>query len=136
MKTGIAAAPPGAAGAHRQSWRLPDGFHHGISRSGAPGIQASIDDMGIARCLEQVEHSGAAIFGWGSWMDAGTANAALRRFATLKNAQRVVIGAWEHGGQCNASPYLPSSRPVSPSLPAQWAEMIHFYRCVPSKCRR
>jgi len=92
-----------------------------------PAIQASIDDMGIARCLEQVEHSGAAIFGWGSWMDAGTANAALRRFATLKNAQRVVIGAWEHGGQCNASPYLPSSRPVSPSLPAQWAEMILFY---------
>lgn len=92
-----------------------------------PAIQASIDDMAISRCLEQVEQSGAAIFGWGSWMDAGTANAALRRFATLQNAQRVVIGAWEHGGQCSADPFLPPSHPVSPPLPAQWAEMIHFY---------
>jgi hypothetical protein len=92
-----------------------------------PSIQACVDDMAVARCLDQVEQSGAAIFGWGSWMDAGTADAALRRFATLKNARRVVIGAWEHGGQSNASPYLPATAPVSPSLPAQWAEMLQFF---------
>ena len=91
-----------------------------------PVIQASIDDMAIHRCLEQVAQSGVAIFGWGSWMDAGTAEAVLRRFLTLENAPRAVIGAWEHGGQSSADPYLPPNHPVNPSLPAQWAEMMHF----------
>ncbi len=96
------------------------------------GIDASVDDISMYRYLDDLERSGTAIFGWASWMDAGTADAALRRFNTLPNAHRAVIGAWEHGGVYNASPYrevrrsrLPAE--ASPPLMAQWAEMLAFF---------
>jgi hypothetical protein len=96
------------------------------------GIDASVDDISMYRYLDELERSGTAIFGWGSWMDAGTADAVLRRFNTLPNAHRAVIGAWEHGGVYNASPYrqvrrsrLPAE--ASPPLMAQWAEMLAFF---------
>ncbi len=96
------------------------------------GIDASVDDISMYRYLDELERSGTAIFGWASWMDAGTADAVLRRFNTLPNARRAVIGAWEHGGVYNASPYrqvrrsrLPAE--ASPPLMAQWAEMLAFF---------
>jgi putative CocE/NonD family hydrolase len=67
------------------------------------------------------------ICGWGSWMDAGTADAVIRRFLTYENCIKAVIGAWEHGGQMHASPYAPSAWKTSPTLPDQWAEMMRFF---------
>jgi putative CocE/NonD family hydrolase len=86
-----------------------------------------VDDLAVHRYKEAIEQSDAAIFGWGSWLDAGTADAVLRRFLTFEHAQRAVIGAWEHGGRFNASPYRISDRPPNPSLPAQWGEALRFF---------
>ena len=63
------------------------------------GEEISFEAITVHQHQEAIESSGAAIFGWGSWMDAGTADAVIRRFLTYSNNQRAVIGAWEHGGQ-------------------------------------
>lgn len=91
------------------------------------GQDVSIDDMTVHRFKQEVERSNTAMFGWASWMDAGTADAVLRRFLTFDNAQRAVIGAWEHGGRFHASPYQPSDLPADPILPEQWLEMLRFF---------
>lgn len=94
---------------------------------GHEDIGICMEDVAVHRFREQIEGSGVALFGWGSWMDAGTADAVLRRFQTYDNAQRAVIGAWEHGGRFHASPYQPPEAAVDPSLPAQWGEMVRFF---------
>lgn len=87
----------------------------------------SVDDMTVHRFQEKMARSNIGTFGWASWLDAGTADAVLRRFLTFDNAQRAVIGAWEHGGRFHASPYQRPDAPVDPSLPAQWGEMLRFF---------
>ena len=87
----------------------------------------SIDDIAVHRFSDEMEHSETAIFGWGSWMDGGTADAVIRRFLTYDNAQRAVIGAWDHGGRFHASPYQRPGRPPDPILPDQWGEMLRFF---------
>lgn len=87
----------------------------------------SVDDMTVHRFQEKTARSNTGTFGWASWLDAGTADAVLRRFLTFDNAQRAVIGAWEHGGRFHASPYQRPDAPVNPSLRAQWGEMLRFF---------
>jgi putative CocE/NonD family hydrolase len=84
----------------------------------------SFESVTIHRFKEEVARSTTITCGWASWLDAGTADAALRRFLTFDNAQMAVIGAWEHGGRFNASPYRPPDAPASPTLPGQWREML------------
>ena len=91
------------------------------------GVDFCVEDMTVHKFKEEVERSSTVSFGWGSWMDAGTADAVIRRFLTFDNAQRAVIGAWEHGGRFNASPYRSPDAPASPTLPEQWLEMLRFF---------
>jgi len=86
-----------------------------------------VDDMTVHRFTDEVSRSNTITCGWASWMDAGTADAAIRRFLTFDNARQVVIGAWEHGGRFNASPYRSPDAPASPTLPDQWREMLRFF---------
>lgn len=55
--------------------------------------------MSPAGDVAAIEESGVAYFVQASWLDAGSANGALRRLATLRNDQEVEIGAWSHGGR-------------------------------------
>jgi putative CocE/NonD family hydrolase len=108
------------------------------------GSDKCIDDLAVHRYKDEMRRSPTAMFGWGSWMDAGTADAVIRRFLTYDTARRAVIGAWEHGGRFHASPYQPSnpsgrasgrSLPADPELPDQWWEMLRFFdahlKCAP-----
>lgn len=83
----------------------------------------SIDDFSIHTYQREIEQSKAAIYGWGSWLDAATADGVLRRFTTFTNPQRVMIGTWNHGGSQNADPYLSPLTPNSPQL----AECLRFF---------
>lgn len=91
------------------------------------GVGFSVDDVAIHRFKEEIERSDTVSFGWGSWMDAGTADAVIRRFLTFDNAQRAVIGAWDHHGRFNVSPYQRPRTQANPRLPEQWLEMLSFF---------
>ena len=92
-----------------------------------PGLGVTIDDFSMHGLREEIERSGAAIYGWGSWNDAYTADTVIRRFLTFSNPQRAVIGAWNHGGDRNANQYLPDYSPTQPSHMAQWLEDLRFF---------
>jgi putative CocE/NonD family hydrolase len=92
-----------------------------------PDINICHDDFALLRYKEEVISSGIPICGWGSWMDAGTADAVIRRFLTIENNRRAVIGAWEHGGHFHASPYVKPTKPSNPDIHHQWAEMMNFF---------
>jgi putative CocE/NonD family hydrolase len=91
------------------------------------GLNICVDDLAIHKYRAEITRSNTAVFGWGSWMDAGTADAVIRRFLTYEDARRAVIGAWDHGGRFQASPYRPSNLPADPPLPDQWREMLRFF---------
>jgi putative CocE/NonD family hydrolase len=91
------------------------------------GNGVCMEDIAVHRFKDEIARSGTATCGWGSWLDAGTADAAIRRFLTFENAQRAVIGAWEHGGRFNASPYRAADGPAHPLLSGQWQEMLRFF---------
>jgi len=91
------------------------------------GEVANYESITVHQYHQAIANSGVEVFGWGSWMDAGTADAVIRRFLTYPNNQRAVIGAWEHGGQFNASPYRSSDGEPSPGLKQQWSEIVRFF---------
>lgn len=68
---------------------------------------ATIDDISVYHYQQQIEANGAAIYGWGGWFDAGTADAVIRRWLNFSNPQVAVIGGWNHGATQHASPYNP-----------------------------
>lgn len=70
-----------------------------------------------------IEKSMAPMYVWVGWMDAATADGALCRYLTFKNPQRVVIGAFSHGGFFDTDPFLPADAPTNPS-PTRQHEMI------------
>jgi putative CocE/NonD family hydrolase len=92
-----------------------------------PGFGHSVDDVTILRYYQQISTSLAATYGWASWMDAATADAAIRRFLTFPNATHLVVGAWTHGGSLNASPYRNGDVPVEPDFLSQWNEQLRFF---------
>lgn len=91
------------------------------------GEDLTIDSLTLNQHKTKIKNSATISFGWGSWMDAGTADAVIRRFLTYENNQRAVIGAWEHGGSFHASPYQPPNLPSIPPRIDQWKEMLRFF---------
>ncbi|MDP6403369.1 MAG: CocE/NonD family hydrolase, partial [SAR202 cluster bacterium] len=92
-----------------------------------PGLGITIDDFSMHKLRREIERSGVAIYGWGSWNDACTADTVIRRFMTFSNPQRGVIGAWNHGGDKNANQYRPDYSPTVPSHRAQYLEDLRFF---------
>ena len=86
----------------------------------------SPEDQAVMRFRDTVLGSRVPVFGIASWMDAGTGNAALRRFNTYPGMQWAMIGAWNHGGLQQSSPYQPKDAPLSPSPAAQRIEILRF----------
>lgn len=92
-----------------------------------PEWGAAIDEFSVHSFRREIERSGVPIFGWGSWLDAGTANGVLARFLTFSNPQRVLIGPWSHGGGFHTSPYLPPDAPTDPSREVQTREQLCYF---------
>jgi putative CocE/NonD family hydrolase len=87
----------------------------------------SIDEISVHHYQEAIERSGVAIYGWGSWLDAGTANAVIKRFVTMSNPQQAIIGPWNHAAVSHASPYQPPKTPLDPGLQEQFVDMLRFF---------
>ncbi len=87
----------------------------------------SMDWWGIHSHTADVERSGSAIYSWGSWTDAGTAQGVLHRFMTLSNPQRAAIAAWSHGAREDANPFNPEDAPLEPTRETRLLEDLCFY---------
>jgi len=77
--------------------------------------------------VKEIETSGSALFVRVGWLDAATVNGALGRFLTIDNPQKLIIGAWSHGGAYDTDPFLQLDQPPKPNLEKQNMEMIDFF---------
>ena len=55
-----------------------------------------------------IEASGAAILSVSGWWDGAYQRAAIERFRTLRNPQKLLIGPWNHGGDQQLDPFEPT----------------------------
>jgi len=92
-----------------------------------PQAGFSSEDEAPVRYSSVIQNSKVPVFGWASWMDAGTGQSALRRYLTYAGPQRAVIGAWNHAGIKVASPYLPEDAPNTPGLSIKRREILRFF---------
>jgi uncharacterized protein len=93
------------------------------------GSPYSFADLSSLHWRRQIEASGVPMLVLASWLDSGTAEGALWRFANFSNPQWVVILASMHGGGAHASPYVVSSEPLEPipSASEQVALRLAFF---------
>jgi hypothetical protein len=83
--------------------------------------------MGTYRYREAIERSGVPIFGWASWLDAGTSQGLLNRFMNWKSPEISVIGPWSHGGGHHASPFRSPDHPTDPPSARQSEQAACFF---------
>ncbi|MFN0178621.1 MAG: CocE/NonD family hydrolase [Gemmatimonadales bacterium] len=88
---------------------------------------ATNDMAGTYRYRTAIERSKVPIFGWASWLDAGTSQGVLNRFLNWSNPQLLVIGPWSHGGGHHASPYFPATQPTEPPSATQSEQAACFF---------
>jgi putative CocE/NonD family hydrolase len=94
-----------------------------VYRDDKPATVQTLDSISVPAHRTEIEQSNAAIYGWGGWMDAATADAVIRRFSTFSNPQKGMIGPWNHGGSQNASPYRSPFAAKDPQL----AECLRYF---------
>lgn len=92
-----------------------------------PEVGVSVDQLAMHHHRQAILDSHVPSYGWASWLDAATAEGALRRFLDYPGADEVTIGAWCHGGPYQASPYRGVKDPISPPIEQQWADILRFF---------
>jgi uncharacterized protein len=83
----------------------------------------SVDASSPFSYSTDVEASGATVYSWSGWFDGGYPDSAIKRFLTLKNRARLILGPWNHGATQDASPFSP----VSVSAFDQYSELLRFF---------
>lgn len=98
------------------------------SRDDSWGVtQGGIEAFSLHTRQAQMDSSDAFLYLWGSWMDAGTAQAVLHHMKTTKRPVRAVIGAWNHGGETQASPFGKPGGAPNPGQLGQAMEIAKAY---------
>jgi putative CocE/NonD family hydrolase len=87
------------------------------------GTTRAIDRSSLFSYAKEVEASGSAIYNWSGWFDGSWQNAAIKRYLTLKNPSKLIIGPWSHGDFFNASPCTSSHRGAFTAD----AELLRFF---------
>jgi putative CocE/NonD family hydrolase len=87
----------------------------------------TIGDVSPYSLRTQIENSGAAMYVWVSWLDAGTVDGALSRYLTFSNPQKLIIGPWSHGGEHQTDPFLPANTPPDPPVEQQLQMLVAFF---------
>jgi putative CocE/NonD family hydrolase len=75
---------------------------------------------------ERTRGTQAAVMAWASWMDLGTAQGALNRWATTDAPMVVYIGPWNHDASADANPYLPRDAALQMAAPEQRTLELQF----------
>ena len=90
-------------------------------------VGITLDDLSSHTKPSVVDHSGVALYHWGSWFDGGSADGVIRQFMEGSGPQRAVIGAWSHSLSQNASPFLDFRYPSVPRHEFNMEEAINFF---------
>ncbi|MDT9600727.1 CocE/NonD family hydrolase [Sphingosinicella rhizophila] len=119
-----------AALSGRRHWG-PDDYRATDFRD-EPGLNGySLFDSSPAAALDAIRRERKPVQYWGSWMDGGTAEAALARY---RSAPEVPMEIWitgnNHGHQVGADPLLPARRRPVPSEEEQFARNRDFVERV------
>lgn len=84
-------------------------------------------DSSPAAYLDGIRREAKPVQYWGSWLDGGTAEAALARFRSAPEApMEVWITANNHGHNIGADPFFPDRRAPAPSRDAQFNSVADF----------
>ena len=75
---------------------------------------------------KEIEAARLPMMHWAGWLDSGTADGALARFATFDAPNVTLIGPWNHGALRTAHVYEAPSTPVEPSVDEQWQQVFAF----------
>jgi putative CocE/NonD family hydrolase len=81
-----------------------------------PGSKHTFADVSSFRWKKEIEASAVPMLVIASWLDAGTVEGALWRFANFSNPQWLVLQAASHGGGAHASPYVVGSEARAPVM--------------------
>jgi putative CocE/NonD family hydrolase len=77
--------------------------------------------------IEAIRRERKPVMYWGSWLDAGTAEAALARFRSAPEAPAEVwITGNDHGNRVSADPFETADSPPRPTIDEQYALMRSF----------
>ena len=115
-----------AIASRAQHWR-PDDYAHTEYRDDRAANGYTFDDSSPRAYLAGLARERVPAQYWGSWMDAGTADAALTRFRALPGVPTEVwITANAHGNDRLTDPFFPDASEPLPSVDAQWASMLGF----------
>lgn len=92
-----------------------------------PGRSFPIASVGTVARADAVRKARVPAQVWGSWLDAGTAQSALERFALSKGVPvEVRITAASHGAYAGADPFKPQPQPPVPSVQRQFDLLADF----------
>lgn len=84
----------------------------------------SMDRFSPHAFIEQLRQAGKPIYSNSGWFDGGYAHAAIKRWLTVRNpGSRLVLGAWDHGGDDHF-------RPFESPVPTQFdhiGELLRFF---------
>ncbi len=94
-----------------------------------PGSELTFADICPLHWRKQIEASGVPMLVLASWLDAGTVEGALWRFANFSNPQWILLQATSHGGGAHASPYSVGDQVLPPvmSIDEQIAMRVEFF---------
>jgi len=87
----------------------------------------SLTDVSPYALRESIENSNVPMYVWATWIDGISAEGALSRFATFSNQQKLILGAWSHGGEADADPFRPAGAATNPSMKTQFAKLVAFF---------
>ena len=91
------------------------------------------NSIGASAVIKEIETAAVPTQVWASWVDAGTVDSALQRFALFPHsATEVYVAAWTHGGAHPADPYFSDGGPVQMESAKQFDKQLEFLTRVAS----
>ena len=88
-----------------------------------PTLSKPITAYSISNYIDEISHSGTAIYRIDGWWDGGLSKSAVYGYLTTPNTKRLTIGPWDHGPAQNVSPFNESAE-VTFNIKA---EMLRFF---------
>ncbi|RJP15303.1 MAG: CocE/NonD family hydrolase [Candidatus Abyssobacteria bacterium SURF_5] len=70
-----------------------------------PSGTGTADSFSAHVYLDKIESSGAAVYCYSGWYDGAYQHSAIKRYLSISNPTKLIIGPWDHGGRQGISPW-------------------------------